>query len=97
MTLKENRVAKALKRVLAVKKAQALKREAEAYFDAQVHHCCRVSANNHSLAYAVHRVGPFGGPRVEQIARPDVVQLSELDDCIVVKDGNAYELTRSER
>lgn len=36
----------------------------------------------------------FGYPRLEQIDRPSNVRLSELDDCVIVKDGYVYELTK---
>lgn len=64
------------------------------YFDGIVHNCCRVSANNNDLAFAIHRVGVFGGPVIEQIARPENVSLSETDDCVIVKDGQVYQLKR---
>ena len=64
------------------------------YFDGIVHNCCRVSAANNNLAFAIHRVGVFGGPVIEQIARPDDVKLSESDDCVIVKDGYVYHLTK---
>lgn len=83
-----------IKKCLAVKRAKAIKREAEMYFHAQVHHCCRVSANNHDIAFLVERVGVFGGPKVMQIVRPQNVLVCEGDDCVIIKDGYAYELTR---
>ena len=64
--------------------------------DGIVHNCCRVSAANKELAFVVHRVGVFGGPVIEQIARPENVQISETDDCVVVKDGRVYQLTWEE-
>lgn len=83
-----------IKKCLAVKRAKAIKREAEMYFHAQVHHCCRVSANNHDIAFVVERVGVFGGPKVIQIDRPQNVLICEGDDWVIIKDGYAYELTR---
>ena len=83
-----------IKKCLAVKRAKAIKREAEMYFHAQVHHCCRVSANNHDIAYLIDRVGIFYGPKVELITRPNEVILSEFEDCVIVKDGYVYEMTK---
>ena len=83
-----------IKKCLAVKRAKAIKREAEMYFHAQVHHCCRVSANNHDIAYLIDRVGIFNGPKVELITRPNEVILSEFEDCVIVKDGYVYEMTK---
>ena len=73
-----------------------IRREAEASFAGAVHNCCRVSANNHSLAFAIHR-SVKGYPRIEQIKRPDVVALCESDDCVVVKDGYMFELRKDTR
>jgi hypothetical protein len=73
-----------------------IRREAEASFAGAVHNCCRVSANNHSLAFAIHR-SVKGYPRIEQIKRPDVVALCESDDCVVVKDGYMFELRKETR
>jgi hypothetical protein len=73
-----------------------IRREAEASFAGAVHNCCRVSANNHSLAFAIHR-SVKGYPRIEQIKRPEVVALCESDDCVVVKDGYMFELRKETR
>lgn len=73
-----------------------IRREAEASFAGAVHNCCRVSANNHSLAFAIHR-SVKGYPRIERIKRPDVVSLCESDDCVVVKDGYMFELRKETR
>ena len=83
-----------LKKCLAKKRAKAIKQDAQLYFNSQVHHCCRVSANNHDIAYLIHRVGIFGGPKVELIKRPTEVGISDTDDFVVVRDGYVYELTR---
>ena len=85
------------RKIRAYYKAKYLGMEADAYFDGVVHNCCRVSAANNSLAFAIHRVGPFGGPVVEQIQRPNDVLLHEKGDYVVVKDGYVYELRKEER
>ncbi len=69
-------------------------KEANAKFDSAVRACANISWNNNSLAYIVSHIGPFGGPVVEQIERPDVVVISETDNYIVVKDGKIYKLTK---
>ena len=71
-----------------------IKANAGRYYDAMVHNCCRVSAANNSLSFAVHHRGIFGGPVIEQITRPEIVQLSETDDCVIVKDGQVYQLKK---
>lgn len=70
-----------------------LRKEVEAKFTGVVHNCCNVSANNHDLAFVIRR-SVLGYPMVEQIARPRNVSLSETDNCVIVKDGYVYELTR---
>lgn len=78
-------------------RAVRTKSEVNAYYYGTVHNCARVSAVNNTLSFAVHRIGIFGGPEVEQITRPDIVQLSEVDKCVIVKDGMVYELKREAR
>lgn len=78
-------------------RAVRTKSEVNAYYYGTVHNCARVSAVNNTLSFAVHRVGIFGGPVVEQITRPECVSLSETDRCVIVKDGYVYELTKNER
>ena len=83
-----------MKRIIAFYCGKSIKSNTGRYFDGIVHNCCKVSAANNDLAFAIHRVGVFGGPVIEQIPRPDVVQLSEEDDCVIVKDGYVYYLKR---
>lgn len=78
-------------------RAVRIKSEVNAYYYGTVHNCARVSAVNKTLSFAVHRVGIFGGPVVEQITRPDIIQLSETDKCVIVKDGYIFELRKEER
>lgn len=78
-------------------RAKRVKDETALRFDGIVHNCCKVSENNHSLSFIVHRDGVFGHPRVEQVKRPLDVTISESDNCVVVKDGYAYELRRDAR
>lgn len=81
------------KTILESGKTKFLKRESADAFAGIIHNCCKVSHNNHSIAFVIHR-SVFGYPRLEQIDRPSNVRLSELDDCVIVKDGYVYELTR---
>ncbi len=83
-----------MKRIRAYYRMKAIAANSGRYFDGIVHNCCRVSAANNGLAFAIHRVGVFGGPVIEQIQRPDNVQLSENDDCVIIKDGFIYRLTK---
>ena len=78
-------------------RAISMKGEVNAYYYGTVHNCARVSAVNKTLSFAVHRIGIFGGPVVEQITRPECVSLSETDKCVIVKDGYVYELRREQR
>jgi hypothetical protein len=82
-----------LSKLIAAKRLCYLKREASFKFTGVVHNCCNVSANNHDLAFVIRR-SVLGYPMVEQIARPRNVSLSETDNCVIVKDGYVYELTR---
>ena len=79
--------------VLGIDKTKYLRRESSDAYAGALHNCCKVSANNHRLAFAVHR-SVLGYPMVEQIDRPKNVTLSEQDDCVIVKDGFVYELKR---
>lgn len=81
---------------LARNRDEIKRREIAAMFDGIVHNCCRVSGNNHQLAFVIHR-SVKGYPRVESLRRPDIVQLSETDDCVIVKDGYMYELKKETR
>ena len=81
---------------LRQKRDELRRREIAAMFDGGVHNCCGVAANNHQLAFVFHR-SVKGYPRVESLRRPDIVQLSETDDCVIVKDGYVYELRKEER
>ena len=86
---KENKLLKILR---VYRRARSIAAEANLYFNGTVHNCARVSAVNKSLAFAVHRVGIFGGPVIEQIDRPKVVSLTEHDRCVIVRDGYVFEL-----
>lgn len=83
-----------IKQLISRWRAVNIRANAGRYFDGVVHNCCRVSASNHKLAFVVRRTGVFGGPVIELIDRPDNVQLSEYDDCVVIKDGKVYELKK---
>ena len=85
-----------IKQLISRWRAVNIKANAGRYFDGVVHNCCRVSSSNHKLAFVVRRTGIFGGPVIELIDRPENVQLSELDNCVVVKDGKVYELRQEE-
>lgn len=85
-----------LRDYLRQKRDEMRRREIAAMFDGVVHNCCKVSSNNHQLAFVIHR-SVKGYPRVESLRRPDIVQLSETDDCVIVKDGYMYELKKEAR
>ena len=64
------------------------------YFDGMVHHFCKVTAATPTLAFVIRRKGIFRGPVADQIEKPQNVTLSETDDCVIIKDGYAYELKK---
>ena len=70
-----------------------LRADCKRVFNGVVHNCCKVTANNHKVAFAIRR-SVFGFPMVEQIDRPNDVMLHEKGDWVVVKDGYVYELTK---
>ena len=51
-----------MKRIIAFYRGKSIKSNTGRYFDGIVHNCCKVSAANNDLAFAIHRVGVFGGP-----------------------------------
>lgn len=77
----------------AASRLSILRKEADSYFMAQAEHCCRVSANNHRIAFRIER-SVCGYPMVEIIERPETVVLTELDNCVIIKDGFMYELKK---
>ncbi len=76
-------------------RAKRIADKARIYFDAAVDDCASISRTNHSLSFMVERIGPFGSPLVSVIERPDIVCISEIDDCIIIKDGTFYELKQT--
>ena len=85
-----------LRDYLRQKRDEMRRREIAVMFDGVVHNCCKVSSNNYQLAFVIHR-SVKGYPRVESLRRPDIVLLSETDDCVIVKDGYVYELKKETR
>ena len=83
----------AIKKVRNRKKLEYLKAEVRRKFDGVVHNCCKVSANNHKIAFVIYR-SVLGYPMLEQIDWRDNVVLSDKDNCVIVKDGYVYELTK---
>lgn len=83
-----------MRKIKSLWRLRLIKADAERYYEATAYHCAKVSAMNRNLAFAVYKVGIFGGPKVEQIARPDNVMLSENDGCVIIKDGFIYRLNR---
>ena len=85
-----------MKRIIRlIRKANRAKRVkdlAQTKFDTVVYSCANVSRSNNSLSFVISRTGAFGVPKIEPIQRPDVVILSESNDCVVIKDGKIYEL-----
>lgn len=63
-------------------------------FGAAVYGCQMVSHYNNGLSFAVERTGAFGFPKIVVAPRPEDVTISETDNCVIVKDGYIYELTK---
>ena len=81
----------------AARRAERIRNEASLYYNGMLHNLCKISSYDKSLSFVVRRVGIFRGPKVERIERPVCVALCETDDCVIVKDGNVYQLTREAR
>ena len=75
-----------------MKRAKRIADKARIYFDSAVYNCASISRMNHSLCFMVERIGPFGSPAITLIERPDVVCITEYDNCIILKDGIVCEL-----
>ena len=83
----------AIKKMIKNGQKVIVRTEHAGVFNGVVHNCCKVTANNHKVAFAIRR-SVFGFPMAEQIDRPNDVMLHEKSDCVVVKDGYVYELTK---
>lgn len=71
-----------------------LRAECKRVFDGMVHKCCGITRNNPQITYVIHR-SVLGYPRVEvEPKRLNDVTLHESDNCVIVQDGYAYELTK---
>lgn len=71
-----------------------LRAECKRVFNGMVHKCCGITRNNPQITYVIHR-SVLGYPRVEvEPKRLNDVTLHESDNCVIVQDGYAYELTR---
>jgi len=78
----------------AMWRAKCAKADAQRFYEATAYHLAKASRINHDLSYVVHKVGIFGGPHIEPINRPEDVMLHEKADCVVIKDGFIYRLTK---
>lgn len=71
-----------------------LRAECKRVFNGMVHKCCGITRNNPQITYVIHR-SVLGYPRVEvEPKRLNDVTLHESDNCVIVQDGYAYELTK---
>lgn len=73
-------------------RARRIKISAEEHYNTAVYSCARVSRTNNNLCFIIRRAGVFGGPLIEPIKRPEIVVVTENDNCIIIKDGSIYEL-----
>lgn len=83
-----------MRKIKALWRLRLIKADAQRFFEATAYHLAKVSNINHDLSYVVHKVGIFGGPQIEPIERLDNVNISENDDCVIIKDGFIYRLTK---
>jgi len=85
-----------MKKIKALWRLSCAKSDAQRFYEATAYHLAKASAVNHDLAYALHKVGIFGGPRIEILDRRylDDVVLHEKENCVIIKDGFIYRLTR---
>ena len=60
-------------------------------FEEAVYHCSKVTTNNSNLAFAIYK-SVCGYPRIEIIDKPDIVRLTEVSNCVVVKNGKKYKM-----
>lgn len=71
-----------------------LRADCKRVFNGMVHKCCGITRNNSQITYVIHR-SVLGYPRVEvEPKRLNDVTLHESDNCVIVQDGYAYELTK---
>lgn len=63
-------------------------------FGAAVYGCQLVSRYNTGIAFIIRHVGAFGCPEIQPITRPEKVTISDVDNYVVVRDGEIYELTK---
>lgn len=82
------------KRTKALWRLNRVKSDTATIFNDAVYHCAKVSALNHELAFVITKVGIFKGPKVIQIERPRIIEMSEIKDCIIVRDGYIYKLMK---
>ena len=83
-----------MRKLRAIWRLRLIKADAQRYYEATAYHLAKASRINHDLSYEVHKVGIFGGPRIEPIRRPEDVRLYEKGDYVVIKDGCIYRLTK---
>lgn len=76
------------------RRANKLCNLARSAFWAAISSCETVSYFNHDLAFIIRRKNAFGFPTIEKTPRPDVVCLAEDKNCVIVKDGFYYELSK---
>lgn len=86
---------KVIRYIQTLVRAKRIADKARSNFDSVVYSCSDVSRTNHEICFIVRRLLPFGCPAVERISRPDVVVLTEIDNCVVIKDGTIYELNKT--
>lgn len=83
-----------LSKIRSAIRARRIKINADDHYNTAVYSCARVSKANNNLCFVIRRAGIFGGPLIETIRRPEIVVLTESDNCLIIKDGKIYELVK---
>lgn len=81
-----------MKRIIKLIRAKRISDFAKSEYDAAIFSCANVSRINNSLSFVICKIGAFGFPSVEPIQRPAVLSIAENNHCVVIKDGNIFEL-----
>lgn len=70
--------------------------DAKSCYDGMMYHCRKLSAYDHSYAFVFHR-NALGWPIINQIERPEQIDLSDNDDKVVIRDGFIYSIKKTNK
>lgn len=74
-------------------RTRRIQKDAASYYDGMLRHCAYVSKELNQLSFAITK-DSFGYPKIRLVQRSDDVKLYESDNCVIVKDGFFYEMTK---